>query len=392
MIAAKAAAGIGATVLIEAVSGPKPYPLRTAAQAVAVVHRIRAAGADNVGLPVRPVPPRQQRRRPRRRHRPVRRGGRPRPDRRRAGPGRTGHRQPRPRPLSRRAGGGRLRRLGRAGVQAVHRRHPRQPRLAARANGGGRHDDRRVHRPGHHGQTDGQQPRHGRFRRRRLQPQPPPIDALVTAGGRAAASIAEAVADADVIATMVPDSPDVEEVLTGPGGVYAHARKGSLVIDFSSIRPDVSARMSADGADRGLRVLDAPVSGGEQGAIDATLSIMVGGAAEDFAAARPGPRGGGQDGGPRRPGRLRADRQGGQPAHRGGHARAGGRGDRLPRGLRRRHRSRRQGARRRARRQRDPAAQGARDARPRLHARLPRRPAPQGHGHRDRPRRAKPAW
>jgi 2-hydroxy-3-oxopropionate reductase len=101
------------------------------------------------------------------------------------------------------------------------------------------------------------------------------------------ASIAEAVADADVIATMVPDSPDVEQVLTAPDGVYANARKGSLVVDFSSIRPDVSARLAALGAERGLRVLDAPVSGGEQGAIDATLSIMVGGAADDFAAAKP---------------------------------------------------------------------------------------------------------
>jgi 2-hydroxy-3-oxopropionate reductase len=101
------------------------------------------------------------------------------------------------------------------------------------------------------------------------------------------ASIGEAVAKADVIATMVPDSPDVEAVLTGPEGVFANAGKGSLVIDFSSIRPDVSARLAAQGAERGLRVLDAPVSGGEQGAIDAALSIMVGGAAQDFEAAKP---------------------------------------------------------------------------------------------------------
>jgi 2-hydroxy-3-oxopropionate reductase len=100
-------------------------------------------------------------------------------------------------------------------------------------------------------------------------------------------SIAEAVAQADVIATMVPDSPDVEQVLTAPDGVYTNARKGSLVIDFSSIRPDVSARLATLGAEQDLRVLDAPVSGGEQGAIDATLSIMVGGAADDFTAAKP---------------------------------------------------------------------------------------------------------
>ena len=100
-------------------------------------------------------------------------------------------------------------------------------------------------------------------------------------------SIGAAVADADVIATMVPDSSDVEAVLTGPDGVFTNARKGSLVIDFSSIRPDVSARLAGEGAEHGLRVLDAPVSGGEQGAIDAALSIMVGGAAEDFETAKP---------------------------------------------------------------------------------------------------------
>jgi 2-hydroxy-3-oxopropionate reductase len=102
-----------------------------------------------------------------------------------------------------------------------------------------------------------------------------------------AESTAEAVAGADLVAIMVPDSPDVEQVLASPDGVFANARKGTLVIDFSSIRPDVSARLAAEGTERGLRMLDAPVSGGEQGAIDATLSIMVGGAAADFEAARP---------------------------------------------------------------------------------------------------------
>ncbi len=115
----------------------------------------------------------------------------------------------------------------------------------------------------------------------------PAIEALTNAGGSSAVSIAEAVKDADVVAIMVPDSPDVENVLTAPDGVFAAGRESALVIDFSSIRPDVSARLAADGAARGLRVLDAPVSGGEQGAIDGMLSIMVGGAAEDFAAAQP---------------------------------------------------------------------------------------------------------
>ncbi len=110
---------------------------------------------------------------------------------------------------------------------------------------------------------------------------------LVDSGGRKASSIADAVQGADVVAIMVPDSPDVQEVLTGPDGVFDSAAPGTLVIDFSSIRPDVTAELAATGHERGLRLLDAPVSGGEAGAKDAVLSIMVGGAAEDFAAAKP---------------------------------------------------------------------------------------------------------
>jgi 2-hydroxy-3-oxopropionate reductase len=116
---------------------------------------------------------------------------------------------------------------------------------------------------------------------------PERVEQLVAAGGRGAASIAGAVRDADVIATMLPDSPDVQEVLAGEDGVFGSARSGALVIDFSSIRPDVSAALAADGAKRGFRVLDAPVSGGEQGAVEGVLSIMVGGAAGDFEAAAP---------------------------------------------------------------------------------------------------------
>jgi len=109
--------------------------------------------------------------------------------------------------------------------------------------------------------------------------------ALVAAGGRAASAIEEAVAQADVVATMLPDSPDVEAVLAGAGGVFSAARPGTLVIDFSTIHPDVCARLAGEGAAAGLRMLDAPVSGGEQGAVDGTLSVMVGGAQEDFRAA-----------------------------------------------------------------------------------------------------------
>jgi len=116
---------------------------------------------------------------------------------------------------------------------------------------------------------------------------PDRVEQLVAAGGHGAKDIAEAVRDADVVATMVPDSPDVQAVLAGEGGVFEHARPGALIIDFSSIRPDVAAALAAEATERGFRMLDAPVSGGEQGAIEGVLSIMVGGAAASFEAAMP---------------------------------------------------------------------------------------------------------
>jgi 2-hydroxy-3-oxopropionate reductase len=116
---------------------------------------------------------------------------------------------------------------------------------------------------------------------------PEPVRRLVSQGGRGADGLADAVRDADVVITMVPDSPDVEAVTLGEGGIYAHAKPGTLHVDMSSIRPDVARKVEEAGRERGMRVLDAPVSGGEQGAIDATLSIMVGGDAADFADARP---------------------------------------------------------------------------------------------------------
>ena len=116
---------------------------------------------------------------------------------------------------------------------------------------------------------------------------PEPVRRLVEQGGRGADGLADAVRDADVVITMVPDSPDVEAVALGEDGIYAHAKPGTLHVDMSSIRPDVAKRVAEAGRERGMRVLDAPVSGGEQGAVDATLSIMVGGEAADFADARP---------------------------------------------------------------------------------------------------------
>jgi len=110
---------------------------------------------------------------------------------------------------------------------------------------------------------------------------------LLDAGGRAATSISVAVKGADMVAVMVPDSPDVEQVLAGEGGVFEHAPPGALIIDFSSIRPDVTASLAERARELGFRLVDAPVSGGEAGAVNAALSIMVGGDPADFAEAKP---------------------------------------------------------------------------------------------------------
>jgi len=116
---------------------------------------------------------------------------------------------------------------------------------------------------------------------------PEPVKRLVDAGGRGAESVADAVRGADVIVTMVPDSPDVEAVTGGDDGVFAAAKSGAIYVDMSTIRPDVAVRVAEAGREAGLRVLDAPVSGGEAGAIEGSLSIMVGGEAADFDAAKP---------------------------------------------------------------------------------------------------------
>ncbi|KSU66055.1 2-hydroxy-3-oxopropionate reductase [Arthrobacter sp. NIO-1057] len=113
------------------------------------------------------------------------------------------------------------------------------------------------------------------------------IDDLVVAGGKGATSIADAVKDADIVITMVPDSPDVQGVVTGEDGVFANAKSGALWIDNSSIRPDVAVALATEAREAGLRPLDAPVSGGEAGAIEGVLSIMVGGDTADFEAAKP---------------------------------------------------------------------------------------------------------
>ena len=110
---------------------------------------------------------------------------------------------------------------------------------------------------------------------------------LLAGGGRWAGSVAAAVRGADAVITMLPDSPDVAAVALGPEGIVDNARPGTLYIDMSSIRPEVARQVAAAGTAHGLRCLDAPVSGGERGAIDGTLSVMAGGTSADLDAARP---------------------------------------------------------------------------------------------------------
>jgi 2-hydroxy-3-oxopropionate reductase len=114
-----------------------------------------------------------------------------------------------------------------------------------------------------------------------------PVDELVQAGASRVSSPAEVAAASDVTITMLPDTSDVELVIAGPDGVAAGVAPGSLVIDMSTIDPEPTRTLAARLAERDVAMLDAPVSGGERGAIDAALSIMVGGDAAAFARARP---------------------------------------------------------------------------------------------------------
>ena len=104
-----------------------------------------------------------------------------------------------------------------------------------------------------------------------------PVDAAVSAGATRAGSPAEVAAQCDVIITMVPDSPDVRLVIEGRGGLFETVRAGSVIVDMSTIAPAIARELTGKAAARGVAMLDAPVSGGEIGAINGTLSIMVGG-------------------------------------------------------------------------------------------------------------------
>jgi 2-hydroxy-3-oxopropionate reductase len=116
---------------------------------------------------------------------------------------------------------------------------------------------------------------------------PAPVDALVAAGATRAAGPADVARQARRIVTMLPDSPDVERVLEGPDGVFSALQRGTLLIDCSTIAPATAVRLAARARELGSTLLDAPVSGGEVGAVNASLSIMVGGDEAAFEQARP---------------------------------------------------------------------------------------------------------
>jgi 2-hydroxy-3-oxopropionate reductase len=116
---------------------------------------------------------------------------------------------------------------------------------------------------------------------------PGPLAELVEAGAARGKSCADTASRSDVIITMLPDGPEVEAAVLGPGGVLEGARPGSTVVDMSSISPIVAQKVGAACAAKGVEFLDAPVSGGEPKAIDGTLAIMVGGAEEVFAKVQP---------------------------------------------------------------------------------------------------------
>ena len=118
--------------------------------------------------------------------------------------------------------------------------------------------------------------------RRRESMQP-----LLVAGARAASSPAEAAAGAGVVISMVPDAPDVREVMLGARGVASGAGAGLVAVDMSTILPDAARQIATELAVQGIDFLDAPVSGGEPGAIAGSLTIMVGGSAAAMARARP---------------------------------------------------------------------------------------------------------
>lgn len=118
-------------------------------------------------------------------------------------------------------------------------------------------------------------------------PEQPGVQEVLNAGAKQAPSPRAVAMASDMVITMLPNSPQVEEVIAGPSGILEGARKGLIIIDMSTIAPAVSRKLAQEASTRGVHMLDAPVSGGSQGAINGTLSIMVGGEREIVEQARP---------------------------------------------------------------------------------------------------------
>jgi 2-hydroxy-3-oxopropionate reductase len=109
-----------------------------------------------------------------------------------------------------------------------------------------------------------------------------PAKELEKEGAKTAHSSKEVAEKSDLVITMLPDSPDVEKAALGPGGIFEGIKKGSTYVDMSTISPVTSKKLAEVARAKGVRILDAPVSGGEKGAIEASLTIMVGGPKEVF--------------------------------------------------------------------------------------------------------------
>jgi 2-hydroxy-3-oxopropionate reductase len=113
------------------------------------------------------------------------------------------------------------------------------------------------------------------------------VNELVAEGATAANSAAEVAGQVDVVFTNLPDSPDVEQVVLGPGGIFETARPGLVYVDNSTIKPATARLLAAKLAEKGVLALDAPVSGGDIGAKNGSLTIMVGGEASALELVRP---------------------------------------------------------------------------------------------------------
>src|SRR5260370_19421620 len=118
-------------------------------------------------------------------------------------------------------------------------------------------------------------------------PEKPGVKEVLNSGAKLAPSSRAVAMASDIVITMLPNSSQVEEVVAGPHGLLEGARKGLIIIDMSTIAPAVSRKLAQEASIHGAHLLDAPVSGGSEGAVNGTLTIMVGGEREIFEQARP---------------------------------------------------------------------------------------------------------